>query len=166
MCDVIRPLLGAYFDDELPADQRPRVEEHLRNCTRCAAELEHFREDSRSLADYPFQDLIDRELADLHDAIDDAADRPVWRIGGALAVVAASVLIVSCAWLMELPTGTRSSSSQATVTASAPPEPWEQVATTLRADPIQQAADDRSTQLAAADMADWILEGLSRKVSR
>jgi anti-sigma factor RsiW len=39
MCDQNRLALGAYLDGELPADQSAALEEHLRTCPACAAEV-------------------------------------------------------------------------------------------------------------------------------
>ena len=154
-------LLGAYLDGELAGEQRARVEEHLRNCAPCDRELKLLRDASRLLAEHPFQDITDRELKSLHEAIDsEIASRPIWRIGGALSVIAASVLIVSCAWLMEMPSSGGNASS-----ASAGLQPWEHVAMTLRPDAPWQANDD-TTQLADAQLADWMLDGLPPKVER
>ncbi len=42
-CEEIREDLSAYFDDELDADGRARVEEHLRECGACRKDLERLR---------------------------------------------------------------------------------------------------------------------------
>lgn len=39
-CSEVEKLLGPYHDGELNAEQRVRVEEHVRHCPRCAARLE------------------------------------------------------------------------------------------------------------------------------
>src|SRR5689334_22313840 len=103
-CD--EQLLGAYFDEELAPDARQRVEEHLRDCPACARQLEMLRNASGILRDYPFQDITDRERMRLHEAVDAAIDRPIWRIGASLGLVAASILIVGLAWLNALSPGT------------------------------------------------------------
>jgi anti-sigma factor RsiW len=41
-CSEIRPLLGAYLDGELPADQRVAVGQHLEQCMDCLRELDDF----------------------------------------------------------------------------------------------------------------------------
>jgi RNA polymerase sigma-70 factor (ECF subfamily) len=41
-CSDIKPLLSAYFDGELPDEQRELVDAHLPDCADCSAELEGF----------------------------------------------------------------------------------------------------------------------------
>jgi predicted anti-sigma-YlaC factor YlaD len=41
--DAFKPLLMGYLDGELTGLEIQRIEEHLRNCSDCAAELEGFR---------------------------------------------------------------------------------------------------------------------------
>src|SRR5262245_49453623 len=95
-------LLSAFFDGELPLADQSRVETHLRDCATCAAELRAIRESSQLLRAHRFIDLSQEELSDLHRAIDDASDeRPILRLGLTLGTLAASILIVSGAWLME-----------------------------------------------------------------
>jgi predicted anti-sigma-YlaC factor YlaD len=42
-CDIFKPLLMGYLDDELTALEVSRVEQHLQDCRDCAAELEEFK---------------------------------------------------------------------------------------------------------------------------
>src|SRR5690349_1789363 len=117
MCDLDIQLLAAYHDGELGPADRARVESHLLACASCATELRLLRETSRRFADERFDDLAPDELARLHAAIDEAeSDRPLLRIAGAIGVIAASILIVSCAWLMDLPRGTSGASGNAVAT--------------------------------------------------
>lgn len=162
-CD--EQLLSAYADGELAAEDRAKVEAHLRECVECRAVLEQIREASRMLREYPFDDVRDGELAHVHAAIDDAADRPILRLGFSLGVIAASVLIVSCAWLYELRGENRTTAHEQVVTRVAPTAPapqWERMAMTLRADPLPHPGDDTS-KFADAQLADWMLNGLSRR---
>ena len=150
-CD--EQLLGAYFDGELAPEARQRVEAHLRDCPACARQLEMLRDASRLLRDYPFEDITDRERMRLHQAVDAAIDRPIWRIGASLGLIAASILIVGLAWLNALAPGTRPVNSNPV--ASAPvPENWEKVAMTLRTDWTPTQAEDQ------VQMADNIVKGL------
>src|SRR4029079_1855128 len=103
MSECDEQVLSAYVDGELDAAARERVEAHVQTCGGCAEEIRSLRETSRLLRGYPFADVDREELARAHEAIDEAVDQPVWRLGFTLGVIAASVLIVSCAWLMELP---------------------------------------------------------------
>src|SRR5687768_16142829 len=100
-CDV--RILGAYHDAELSDADRTRVQAHLRECPACGAELAGIRESSRLLHDAPLDDLSAADLANLHVAIDDVDDYRVWRIGGSVGLVAASILVIGMAWLNALP---------------------------------------------------------------
>jgi anti-sigma factor RsiW len=131
-------LLSAYLDDEVDAATRHRVETHVVTCVTCAAELAELRGLAQALASSDLgPDLTSDELARVHDALDDAADAPVWRIGGTLGLIAASILVVSATWLMTLPkpqpgdaaTGGPSSPIARNVR---PMEPWERAAMQLR----------------------------------
>jgi anti-sigma factor RsiW len=165
--------LSAYADGELSGGGRATVEAHLRECAECRGILEQIRESSRMLREYPFDDLRDEELAHAHAAIDDASDRPILRLGFSLGVIAASVLIVSCAWLYELRGDNRPDLPQQVVTRVAPPiapnapnapnapaPQWERMAMTLRADPLPHPGDDTS-RFADAKLADFMLDSLA-----
>jgi anti-sigma factor RsiW len=166
-CDL--QLLSSYHDGELAVEQRQRVERHVTECARCAAELQALRETSAMFAHHQFQDLTEPELKRAHEAIDETAtEQPVWRLAATLGAIAASVLIVSCAWLTALPPASSSAGASAPTFVAQRPvqraEPWEQMAMTLRPEPLGSARDD-TTRLADARLADWMLQGLSGKTS-
>ena len=180
--------LSAYHDGELDASERERVEAHLRGCAACARELEQLREASRLLREYPAAAMTEGELRDVHAAVNDAmssdGDRTIWRIGGSIGVIAASVLVIGLTWLNALPgqpAGGGRGGAQATgpapaPVATAPLQDWERVAMTLRPDPL--AAPDGPIQMPYAyaggrmgaarydsGLADSMVEGLGRKAS-
>jgi len=161
MSECDEQVLSAYVDGELDAAARQRVEAHLQSCAACTEEVRSLRETSRLLRDYPFADIDRDELARGHEAIDAAADQPVWRLGFTLGVIAASVLIVSCAWLMELPKDTRGVAQPVPTTVAKTTPAWEQMATTLKAEPLRSVSGDTS-QTADARL-DWMLNGLGGK---
>lgn len=154
-------LLSAYHDGELPQERRQLVEEHLRDCPSCSATLRAMQETSKMFASHPFEDLTADELDGLHESIRPAETGRIFRLAATLAVVAASVLIVSCAWLMELPATSNPIAHPQTLRR---PEPWEQVATTLRPDPFSFVQDD-PIRLADAALADWMLVGLNARTT-
>jgi anti-sigma factor RsiW len=149
-CD--EQLLGAYFDGELAPDARQRAEAHLRDCPACARQLAMLSDASRLLRDYPFEDISDRERIRLHQAVDAAIDRPIWRIGASLGLIAASVLIVGLAWLNALSPVSRPVAEAPVAVKS---DSWERVAMTLRADWAPTQAEDQ------VQLADSMVKGLA-----
>jgi anti-sigma factor RsiW len=156
-------LLSVYLDGELPADRREQLELHLRDCPECRAQLQMLRDNARAIQQHPFDDLRDDELTRLHQAIDaEQEDHPVWRLGLILGALAASVMIISSAWLMELP-ARRTVHPQEEVSMQ-PMESWERVAMYLRADPLAVPADDQGAiRLADSQFAQWMLDGLANQ---
>src|SRR5438067_275279 len=154
-------VLGAYLDGELDPPRRAQVESHVRECEICARQLELMAEASRSLREYPFQDITPDERIRLHQAIDAAMDRPILRIGGTLGLIAASILVVGLAWLHAIPAATPRENSAAVAGAYNPtpsttaPEPWENVAMTLRPDPMLQSGDPTEQMQLAENMINW-----------
>jgi anti-sigma factor RsiW len=43
-CRGIRDSLGRYFDGELPAPERRKIEDHLKRCSQCRAALQEIKE--------------------------------------------------------------------------------------------------------------------------
>ena len=125
--------------------------------------MQSLRDQAGAIQQYPFDDLRDDELVRLHQAIDaEQEDHPVWRLGMILGALAASVMIISSAWLMELPA--RSRVAPVGQVATAPMESWERVAMYLRADPSAVPADDPGAiRVADSQFAQWMLDGLSRQ---
>jgi anti-sigma factor RsiW len=164
-CD--QQLLSAYVDDELTMPDRARVDEHLRHCAECARELDSLRHSVNLLRRHHFERLSDDEMARLHVAIDEeASDRPVLRLGMLLGGLAASILVVSCAWLMEMPGGIRNAGTMprpGSAVMFTPTPRWERVAMTLRAD-LPAPVEYTPAQFADAGFADWMLDGLSPRI--
>jgi anti-sigma factor RsiW len=161
-CD--EQILGAYHDGELTVADRARVEQHLATCARCSASLARLHEASQLFASYPFKDITSDELNRLHAAIDEEGreeageEAVLFRIGGTLGLIAASILVVGFAWLRTLPSSP--APGQATVSTPVAVNPtnepaWERVAVTLRPDPA--SPDQDQSQMAEADfMADQL----------
>ena len=147
-------LLSGYLDDELDPATRLRVVEHLRMCTRCAAELEAMREASHIISQLKFPDITPSELRRAHESLHQNADAGNWRLYTALSAIAASILVISATWLSASPEPHHSISRN----ASPAPE-WEQMATSLRVDPM--TLEDQPTQVADARMTEWMIQSLS-----
>ena len=65
----------------------------------------------------------------LHRQLDEQVDAPIWRLGGALGLIAASILVVAATWLAAIPSaGPRHGNP----TVASTPADWEMVASTLR----------------------------------
>ena len=149
--------LNAFHDGELPESDRGRVEVHLRECEACNRELAWIRETSRLLQSAPIDDITPEELARVHDAVDGIDDYRVFRIGGTLGLIAASILIIGMAWLNAIPTSGTNPGAPGPVASGPTPEAWERTAVTLRV--YAPAAD--GIQKHDSDFADYMLDGLA-----
>ena len=157
-CDL--QILSAYHDGELTDADRVRVEAHLRDCASCAAELAGIRESSRLLRETPFDELTPADLANLHASVDEIDDYRIWRIGGSLGLVAASILVIGMAWLNALPSPNRAPAGQTPLAVAPQPQSCERTAVTLRIyPPLPTDAD--AIQPHDAHLADLMLEGLA-----
>ena len=159
-CDVQN--LGAYHDGELADADRARVEAHLRTCESCRAELGAIREASRLLREARFDDLTAQELAGLHHAVDEVDDYRVWRIGGTLGLIAASILIIGMAWLNALAAPGQNTTGGPTVAQTSSPQSWERTAVTLRVYP-PLPSNDAAIQPHDDQAIDFMLEGLAMR---
>ena len=162
----------AYHDGELAAEGRRAVEEHVAACDACAAELAWLRSVSQSLGRRRGADVTPALLDRVHAAVDAAGEESqrdaypisLYRTAGALMAIAASVLIVSCVWLNELPAPAGPGNPAGGVAVAEAPA-WERVALTLRADPLPSGLDGEA-YLADARLADWVLRGLGGSSER
>jgi len=158
-CDV--QILSAYHDGELPDADRSRVDAHLRECSACAAELAAIGESSRMLREAPFDELNQQDLANIHAAVDEVDDFRIWRIGGSLALIAASILIIGMAWLNAMPAVSRSGApSPLAVSPPSSSQSWERTAVTLRVYPPLPSTHD-AIQPHDDQVIDYMLEGLA-----
>jgi anti-sigma factor RsiW len=169
MSDCDEQLLSAYHDGELTLADRVRVEQHLAECGTCSAALSRLREASQLLSSYPFKDITPEELSNLHLAIDEEASddqQVVWRIGGTMGLIAASILVVGFAWLRSLPTPTGNPTGETPLAVSPSAAPaWERVAVTGRPDPASYSQND--VQMAEADfMAEQLSAGRAGRSER
>ena len=163
--------LDAYHDGELDAAERGRVEAHLATCATCAAELAEIRALSARIGAAAAVGAIDADEArGMHEAVRresravrDERERsiPLVRTAGMLSALAASLLIISGVWLMELRPGSRGPRPGPIARTEIQPE-WERVAMTLRADPRPELLDESrfadSPHYAAE--TEWMLRGL------
>jgi anti-sigma factor RsiW len=157
--------LSAYHDGELDQAAARETEWHVKACPACAAELAEIRALSRAFGRFATDPMSREGVAQAHAAAEAAALRaPVLRVAGVLIALAASVLVVGSAWLMEpvLP-GYRTTP---VAVVPAPTPDWERVAMTLNAAPLAVEAPDAPQPLLLADaatdqtLADWMLRNL------
>ncbi len=169
--------LDAYHDGELDAEERSRVAEHVQGCAACAEALEQMRRMTLLLGGERHsatEDVSQDEIARLHAAVDREAnrsafqiDRSFWRTAVVLSGLAASVLIIASAWLMETPAPRTHVATQ----PIGPEAPWERYAMTLRADPLPYAGPEANPDQSAladahANMTSWMLDNLKGQVGR
>jgi hypothetical protein len=146
--------LSGYLDDELDAAARRRVIEHLRVCARCSAELEAIRTASHYISQLKFPDITPSELRRAHESLHQNADAGNWRLYTGLSAIAASILVISATWLSAIP------ESHHSIFRNASPAPeWEQMATSLRVDPM--SLEEQPMQVADARMTEWMIQSLS-----
>jgi len=157
-------LLGTYHDRELDRLASREVELHVQDCELCAAELAFMRGISARIADIQPPEITLAELARIHDAIDQAAEdqpgslslMPTMRFLGALA---ASILIISAVWLLDL-RARPEVVGPSTATLALAPE-WEHIAVTLHADPRLTIVDDSLFSPRFALAVEWMLDSLT-----
>jgi anti-sigma factor RsiW len=166
-CDT--QVLSAYLDHELDPRSERSVEAHLRQCPDCAQELRSLTQISDWASNPPIEaDLTPGELAEIHDVVDESAGRDrILRWCGVAGVIAASILVISGAWLAALPDGpTAMHANLPLARATTPEESWEELATTLQVQPNTDLAGqtDHALRVADARFADWMLNSLDNRM--
>lgn len=166
MTQCISPMqLEAYRDGELSGVEAGAIADHVRGCDTCAAELKELGELSALISGHVINlsgsDMTSDELARLHARVETSlirADRQSnpFPAVKAMMALAASVLIISAAWLSEMPRATVTTPSTPVVIAGAPQ--WERVAVTLQVDPPVPGTG--MSGLADEEMANWMLQNL------
>ena len=159
--------ISAYHDRELDAEAVAVVERHLKNCTICTMELAAMREFSTRVTT-AVGEIDHSERLRLHRAIDIAADSvadegveslPMFRTMGLLAALAASVLIVSGVWLIDLKTTTAKPRLPLNENVAMLPD-WQRVAVTLHSDPRPGTIEDSLYAPRYAGAVHLMLDGL------
>lgn len=142
-CEQARRL-GAYHDGELAGAARASLEEHLRRCPSCAAELDRLRGLSHLLAGAAQPRISPETLVRLHRTADAQAMAGLWRMAEMATAVAASILLACGIWLW--------TARSAAGPASQMPI-WETVAVARQALPVAESEER---------LARWIVQDLSR----
>jgi len=132
--------LGAYHDGELSAAARAEMEQHVRQCPACVAELERLGRLSQLLSEAAAPKMSPAALRRLHQRVDAARLADLWRVAEVCGAIAASILLVCCIWI-----------AKARPAVDAIPV-WETVAL-ARQEPALAGPEDQ--------LAQWIVQDLS-----
>lgn len=177
----IETRLDAFHDGELNAAERAGIAEHLQGCAVCAAALEQMQRMSVLLAsdrrdvsgELILSEVGTDEIGRIHAAVDREMngsafliDRSFWRTAAVLSGLAASVLIVASAWLMETPLPR----AGVALHPAGPLQAWERVAMG-RSDPLPYAGpaanpDQSALADAHVNMTNWMLDHLKGPAAR
>jgi anti-sigma factor RsiW len=141
--------LSAYHDGELSPEAAAEWEAHLRQCGRCAAELERLRRLSRAMGALVPPSMPSASVARLHRVIDRLPSVGLRRMAGALAAVAATILLI-CTVGLSLRT------SSAAPARSAAIEDWETAAVAQPSD-VLTSVDSRDL------LARWMVRDLGQE---
>lgn len=150
--------LESFYDGQAGPQVAREIERHLPTCAACAGELERMAQLSQLLGTIRPEPIRADELSRLHQAVDGVEDRSVLRLVAGLSAIAASILIISSAWLYDGPRP-----ANLTVVA-ARQQTWEQLASSGRADePInaRTMGTARNDKL-RRDTTDWMVVGMGR----
>lgn len=137
--------LSAYYDGEIPEPERAALEEHIRGCPLCAAEIARLQRLSRLIRGTGRTEMSPQALERLHQSLDLQPRITILHMAEVFAAVAASILIVSGVWLWMISTASEAA-GQIPV--------WETVAV---------APQDSSGAAAQEQLAQWVIQDLSRK---
>jgi anti-sigma factor RsiW len=134
--------LSAYHDGRFSGERLAMIQRHIADCPPCGLELSRLAALSGMFAATVRPGISQIARHRLHDKIDAAMERGLIRFGWSLSGIAASILLVSSAWLMHV-------GSNRQVTEAAPP--WVGVAASSEAEAVVQ---DAKTPAAAFYLAD------------
>jgi anti-sigma factor RsiW len=158
-------LVQAYHDGQLIAGRMREAEQHMSTCDACASELASLRDLSLALGAATPGPIRPDELARLHEAVsriavEEGDDRRVLRLAVGLSAVAASILIVSTAWLYDgSPPANPGPFAETHFTGpsiAAQGEPWENYAVGR-----EQPEGARPTGTAINSTTDWMIGGMN-----
>jgi len=137
--------LSAYHDGELSGAARTEVEQHLRRCPACAAELNRLGRLSQLFSAAAEPRVPPEVLERLHAAVDVLPLAEIGRLARIVAAIAAAILLVSSVWLLRAG-GAGEPKDQIPV--------WETVAVVRQEVPVSAPEEQ---------LAQWIVQDLSRK---
>ena len=154
-CDPIK--LSAYADGELEAAEQQRLAEHLAICPQCRAELDELRATAGVFSQLRSAKLTSNERARLHAALDERLYAPIWRIGGAMGLIAASILVIAGTWLAAIPSAQPAQMNTGNLTVAGVND-WQNIALTGFV-PVNNPGDQ--IYLADSHLDEWMLVALN-----
>jgi anti-sigma factor RsiW len=161
--------LDAYHDGQAPQELAQELARHLPTCAACSAELTRLSQLSQLLGTARPEGIRPDELTRVHEAVEEvehsgSEDRGIIRLMVGLSAVAASILIISGAWLYDAPQPASHSLSQGQPVSE---QAWERMASAgqtagpIDVPPVGVArVNDRSLR----DTADWMVVGMGGPV--
>jgi len=146
--------LASYYDGQMPPETARDLERHVPTCAACAAELKALSRISRLLETARPEAIRPDELARVHQAVHEIDDRGVLRLVIGLSGIAASILIISAAWLYDGPRPP----VNVVVRPSVPEQAWERMASS--GPMVDQPTGAPVTGTAIKDTTDWMIVGM------
>jgi anti-sigma factor RsiW len=164
-CPLV-PMVGRFCDDELDPFARRQFKLHLEQCPSCTDEVARVRQLSEWFAPVRALEPQSQLLGRLHDSIHDRGDfegkrriRDALPTARMLLALAASVLIVAGAWLVD-GAGAPATPIQAPMSQRlAQAQPWERTALTLEVESPYDAGGLRPDQ---ERLLDWMVASLDK----
>lgn len=154
--------LSAYHDGELDVTAADDVRSHVSLCARCGSELNDMKALSTAISeDAQTIDALPIELARIQAKVRMSVTRAdasasIRRTAALLGTMAASLLIISAAWLIDPERGAVHRPADGLVMAA--PD-WERLASTLHAEPRPGVMGEMSPySLRYAAVVDWMLQ--------
>lgn len=142
--------LEAYHDGELSAAAASALEAHLPTCPTCSQRLAELAQMSNLFAAAPVPHLSQISLHRLHHKIADEMDRGLVRLAWTLSAVAAVIMVVASAWLMQV----KEIAPTPIATAQVAP-PWSGVPTSFESETVLHES--------ATPVAQWYLADASSR---
>ena len=146
--------LASYYDGQMPPETARDLERHLPTCAGCSDELNALAGLSRLLETARPEAIRPDELARVHAAVHEIDDRGVLRLVIGLSGIAASILIISAAWLYDGPRRP----VDVVVRPSVPEQAWERMASSGPT-MVDQPTGVPVTGTAIKDTTDWMIIG-------
>ena len=100
-CHEYQDLISGYLDDELPQDQRQRLENHLQTCNSCAETLRQLTTMKEELAMLKFKEPSDAELQRYWSGVYNRLERGIgWILFSLGSIVPSSIAPHPYPWML------------------------------------------------------------------